>query len=251
MASDGRTANRFAQKVYALSNAPLVWTASGSVYVIEEVAAVLRDLDEKVTTDQALKQAFLTPNTQVVRQVLYQNVHAQIKRCYANALPFGNQQQQAGQHPFRTDFLFLGVGQEGPYLLEIAGDGQANWHTDSGFYAIGSGGDFATVARGLMSHYLDGDPLPLDLGKKVAFRAIETTCEVSSAFVGGDVQLAVVGLGAGPQRLAWEELEDLKEAVAGWKQVERESLSGEVAEPTTDDLDALPDLAAGATGQRD
>jgi ATP-dependent protease HslVU (ClpYQ) peptidase subunit len=79
-----------------------------------------------------------------------------------------------------------------PYFFEVAHDGQRNWHTAAKFYAIGSGGDFASVANALMEHYLEGEELTVNLGMRLAFRTIKATCRVSSQYVREPVQLAVV-----------------------------------------------------------
>jgi 20S proteasome alpha/beta subunit len=164
-----------------------------------------------------------------------------MRQCYQSALPFGANQQINGNHPFITDFLVAGYTEEIPYLLEIARDGQVNWHTDEGFYAIGSGGEFAAVAQGLMKHYLDGGPLPLKYGMQLAYRTIETACEVFSMFVRIPVQLAIVTKD-GTKVLDHAEIEQLKDEVAGWKQLERDTLWRKVSDVPADELETPPSI---------
>ena len=160
-------------------------------------------------------------------------------QCYGSALPFGANQQVNGHHPFITDFLVTGYTQARPYLLEVANDGQVNWHTDEGFYAIGSGGAFAAVAQGLMKHYLDASPLPLQYGMQLAYRTIETACDVSSMFVRTPVQLAIVDKN-GARVLDHDEIEQLKAEVLGWKQLERDALWRRVSDVPPEELETPP-----------
>jgi predicted proteasome-type protease len=146
-----------------------------------------------------------------------------MQACYQSALaslPF-----QAGTMPanFATSFLVAGHANSTPWLLEFAQDGQVNWHTDFGFYAIGSGGPFARVAHGLMAHYMSA-PLSLQQDMKVAYRAIETTCEVSNSSVGLPVQIAVVD-SQGPRVLDTAEVGEIGDLVARWKTLEADTLN--------------------------
>jgi len=126
-------------------------------------------------------------------------------------------------HPFASDFLLLGFAGGTPYFLEVAHDGQLNWHHDAGFYAVGSGGEFASVARALMAHYVEGDDLPVELGLQLAYRTIANTIEVSSQYVSLPVQLAAVDA-AGARVLDEGDVERVKQAVQGWMKIEAETL---------------------------
>jgi len=240
MASNGRVASA-AIKVHRLAKRPIVWTASGSVFVIEEVANQLSNLETQITSNPVASAAFEKPDLPVIRQNVAGFLTNTMRQCYQAALPFGANQQVNGNHPFITDFLVAGYTQEAPYLLEVARDGQVNWHTDEGFYAIGSGGEFAAVAQGLMKHYLDGGPLPLKYGMQLAYRTIETACEVSSMFIRIPVQLAIVDKD-GARVLDHGEIEQLKDEVAGWKQLERDTLWRKVSDIPADELETPPSI---------
>jgi hypothetical protein len=213
-------------KVRALASPAMVWTAAGSVYVIEEVQAVVNDWAAKTSTNGDLARIDAA-DFSLIRTRVGANVHRAVKAAYERQLPFGGQAIVPGttQHPFSSDFLFAGYHDGRPYILEFARDGQMNWHQDRMFYAVGSGGAFATVAQALLQHHLDEGPLDLHLGKQLAYRTIETTCQVSSQFVGGPVQMAVVDA-EGARILGLEEMEEIQTAVAGWKQVERDAFRG-------------------------
>lgn len=213
-------------KVHALSNLPIVWTASGSVYVIEDVTVSLEQLDAEAGKEPVLRETFTQPKLEALRGNLSRYVRDPLTECYNAATP--GQQMLRGphgeqRHPFATDFLILGYGSGTPYFLEVANDGQLNWHHDARFSAVGSGGEFASVAHALMAHYVEGEELPVDLGLRVAYRTITNTIRVSSQHVGFPVQLAVAdSKGAGV--LDEGEVEGVKDAVEGWVKMEAETL---------------------------
>lgn len=230
VASDSMSASggiaRHGQKVNALTNLPVVWTASGSVYVVEEVAVSLKELDDEAAKQAAVRAAFMKPDLDALRGNLGRYVREAMKRCYNAATP--GQQMLRGaageqRHPFGSDFLLLGYGNGSPYFLEVAHDGQLNWHHDARFYAVGSGGEFASVAHALMAHYMEGEPLPVELGLEVAYRTIATTIKVSSQWVGFPVQLAVADEN-GARVLDSDEVERVEQAVQSWIRVEADTL---------------------------
>jgi hypothetical protein len=241
MASSGEIA-RLETKVYKMESLPLVWTASGPSYVIEEVLAVLRDHETEAAQNAVILQNYIDPRPDRVRQNLGTVVRQKLLECYRAALPLGERfVSQEGKHKLATDLLFLGYSNDTAYFLEIAADGQMNWHTEHYFYAIGSGGPFASVAHALMRHYLAEGPLTLELGKRLAYRTIETTCEVSTSHVALPVRMAVVD-SDGSKILSDGEIEELKTIVAGWKQIERETLGGETEIPASGEIDAIPEV---------
>ncbi len=214
-------------KVHAFLNAPTLWTASGSVYVIEDVEAALAELDENDLSRDGpnpVKRALVQGDKAQIRQKVGGAIHKAVEACYGNALPHGVNTGVQGRHSFASDFLVLGWSIEnGPYFLEFAHNAEMNWHTDAGFFAIGSGGEFAMVANALMAHYVEGEPLAVEDGLLLAWRTIDTTCSVSSALLGGPVQLAVADKD-GARALSDAAIEEVKTAVAGWKEIERESI---------------------------
>lgn len=219
MGSDQMTAAPMT-KVRALSKAPVIWTSSGTQYVSEEVALELGRLDASTGKDGGPLACFAEPNLTALRNAIKAPLQKAMRAAYDSCLsaPPGAQ-----QHPFFTTFLILGYSNETPWFLEVSGDGQLNWHTEGKFYATGSGGPFATVARGLMDHYIVDD-LTLEQGKLIAYRTIQTTIDVSSMFVGGPVRIAVCD-SEGPRLLDADEMERIAHAVDGWKAIEAESLT--------------------------
>ena len=214
-------------KVKIVDGASAVWTAAGSVYVIEEVEL---DLSKKVETQlkndgpNKWKRGFLDPNESLVREDTGKVIKDAIRRCYESIMP-GMVPPGGYPHPFATSFLLLGVGVDGSFFLEFAEDGQVNSHTHRGFYALGSAGEFASVAMALMRHYIMGPAVPLDIGQKLAYRTIETTCEISAGLVGGPVQMAIAD-NSGVRIVNDTELRDIGDSVRAWKELEKNTLHG-------------------------
>lgn len=217
MGSAGLRAAR-AQKVHALPRLPVVWTAAGAVYTIEEGDQALLGLEEQVLQIEDGRAMFDTPSLPVIRKNIGDFLRQNMAQCYGNLIP-ARQMQPGLSHPFSADFLVLGWAAGGPWLLEVAGDGQMNWHTAAKFYAVGSGGDFASVCQAVMAHYFEGE-LDVHVGLQVAYRSIEATCRVSSAGVGLPVQLAVADA-QGARVLTKEEGDEVGTAVERWMISER------------------------------
>jgi 20S proteasome alpha/beta subunit len=219
MGSMGNTARPIC-KVFAEPDLHMVWTAAGSVYVIEEVEQAIKD----AAKDGAIKPSFNVPYLNGIRTRLGPKVTDTIKRCYGNALPHGpNQLGPQGKHPFISDFLLAGWKKNKAWFLEIDNTGQLNWHTDAAFAAVGSGGEFATVAQALMKHYVEGRDINVDDGLLIAYRAIESTCGVSSSFVGLPVWLAT-STDKGARVLERTEIDKVGAEVEAWKILESETL---------------------------
>jgi hypothetical protein len=99
-----------------------------------------------------------------------------------------------------------------------------------------------------MRHYLDVGPLPLQCGMQLAYRTIETACDVSSMFVRTPVQIAVVDK-EGARMLAHSEIEQLKTEVFGWKQLERDTLWRKITDVPAEDLETPPSFSGGDSSE--
>ena len=234
-------------KARTIQGAATVWSSAGTLYVMEEVeAALAENVENHLLNDgnNKWKRMFSEPDLRLIRTEFADVVRQTMRSCYQAALPgvMPPGVLAPGQHPFGTDFLFSGIGNDAKFLLEIASDGQLNWHTDRGFTAIGSGSDFATVAMELMKPYLEQGPLSLELGQIVAYRTIESTCDVSAGLVRGPVQMAVADSN-GSQVLSEQELYDIEESVQRWKASERGLLQSLSAGAGSEDSLDLPELS--------
>ena len=216
------------KKVKIVDGASAVWTAAGSVYVIEEVEIALSEKVETQLNNKGAnkwKRGFLDPDESVVREHTGKVIMDTIRGCYGSIMP-GMVPPELYPHPFYTSFLLLGVGEDGDsFFLEFSGDGQVNSHTQRGFYALGSGGEFASVAMALMSHYITGPAVSLDVGQKLAYRTIETTCEISAGLVSGPVQMAIAD-NSGVRIADDTELRCIGDSVRAWKELEKNTLHG-------------------------
>ncbi len=238
MGSDGPIAS-VSQKVRTFGKIPGVWTASGSVYVMEEVTLALTELEGDPTKPPL--SLYTTPLPDAIRTKLKSVVNPTMRKAYESALNVQpGDKGGALAIAFPTDFLFLGYANGTPWFLEHSHDGQVNDHSKRGFKSVGSGGPFAAVAQALMSHYLISEPT-LAQGLMVAYRAIETTIEVSAAHVGPPIQIAVCG-DSGARILTDDELDALKVQVARWKELERESLTLDAAEAAEEAVGDLPSV---------
>lgn len=232
MGSDGPVASE-SKKVRQLAPFPAVWTASGSVFVMEEVQREVFD-DLKKRQNQH-SRSFRDCEQEKIRAALAPNVAKTMTQAYARH----TQPVYPGQpHPFGTDFLVLGYGNGKPWFLELAANGECNWHTERGFKAIGSGGGMAAAAQALMRHHTAEGPMALEYGMPLAYRVIDTVIRTSSRGVGPPVQMAVVD-DSGSRIIAEDEHEKLKNSVAGWEQIERDALRG-LTEASEGDADELP-----------
>jgi hypothetical protein len=232
------------QKVFALTNLPVIWAGAGSTYTIGQFEAALHQLD---AAEENVTNIFKAPNTRKIRNYLLGMSRQTLGNAYSGALPGGtNMRDQNGLHPMAAMFLVLGFANDVPYFFGLGYQGEIWWHTPSRFSAIGSGGSFAQVANALMSHYLEGVEIDVDLGLMFAFRAVETTCAVSSGNVGLPVKLAIAD-SQNARVLSDAELEAVAESVSRWKQVERDSLTFPQEAPPQATPEALPVLETEVT----
>jgi len=222
MATDPMTAHAI-QKVHTLDSCPIVWTAAGSVYVVEEVEIKLGDFTKAHGELKQEPVCLCVDSAVKLRERLKAAILPTMQACCQGALcatPF-----EAGAIPkdLETQFLVLGWVNGKPMFLEFDEIGQVNSHLDSGFYAIGLVGPFAMVAQGLMAHYFR-KPLPLNQGKLVAYRTISTVCEIAPSGVGPPVRMAVVDAN-GAQVLGEDEISEIETGVERWKTLEAETLT--------------------------
>lgn len=229
-----------AVKVHTFGRCPAVWTGSGSVFVMEEVMEVF-NREANAGTREAPSAAWTQPIPKAIRTNLGKQVNKAMGEAYGRALSSSPMTPNLIHPNFVTNFLVLGFANNTPWFLEFAATGEMNWHTEEGFYAVGSGGPFATVAHALMRHYATSPGLTLELGKRLAYRTIQTTIDVSPAGVGPPVQIAICDA-QGARVIDSEEISEIGTAVDGWKTLETETLREtpqERAEDAEGDLPAL------------
>lgn len=242
MGSDAQIASE-SIKVHGFSHNPVIWTGSGSTYVMEEVEAVLRAKVDTADANGSPLQLFAGADEPKIRERLKQFIPTTLRSCYKSGLgETGTLSPGQMFFPFPTDFILLGWGAGNPWFLEFSHDGQINSHTGRGFYAVGSGGPFASVCHGLIKHYLSTE-VTLDQGMRIAYRAIATTCEVSSGGVAPPVQIAVVDE-AGQRVLNRPTIDEVGLLVERWKALEADTLRMTHESAGTDAAMDLPSMEA-------
>lgn len=233
-----------ATKVWTLDRQPVLWSAAGAEYVVDEVAIELAKVDEAKSATGGPAAAFAQPDPAAIRGKLRTAVHAGMRRAYGTGLSTTPAPPGAILSGYETDVFVLGYSNGTPWFFEFDRSGQINSHLSRRFAAIGSGGPFAAVALALMSHHVS-DELNFDDAKLLAYRTIETTIAISSASVGPPVQIAVCDEN-GARVLASEELDELRTGVARWKVLESELLlnlkSGSDAEPASGDIPSFGEV---------
>lgn len=222
MASDPMTAHPI-QKVHALDGCPTVWTAAGSVYVVEEVEIKLDEFTKAHTDSEPAPTCLCVPSAVMLRKRLKAAILPTMQTCYQGALCATPYPEGAIPKELEAQFLVLGWVNGKPMFLEFDEIGQVNSHLDTGFYAIGGVGPLAMVAQGLMAHYFR-EPMPVKHGQLVAYRTISAVCEIAQSGVGPPVRLAVVDAD-GARVLGDDELSEIETGVERWKALEADTLT--------------------------
>ena len=212
--------------VGALSALPVIWSAVGSIYVIEDVAAYVSQLDKLAQSEQlTIVQNFKGPRLDQVKQNLGTYIRDPMKKCYESALP-GTEPVPTFEgmvHPFATDFLVLGYASGTPWFVEVANDGRLVWRTGAGHHAVGAGGEAALLARAVLRMYAEGRDVGVEMAKAVAYRTVVTTLELSAGIPGAPVQIAVADA-AGSRVLGREEVAAVGALADRWAEAEGETV---------------------------
>jgi len=212
--------------VGALSALPVIWSAVGSIYVLEDVAAYVGQLDKLAQSEQlTIVQNFKGPRLDQVKQNLGTYIRDPMKKCYESALP-GTEPVPTFEgmvHPFATDFLVLGYASGTPWFVEVANDGRLVWRTGGGHHAVGAGGEAALLARAVLRMYAEGRDVGVEMAKAVAYRTVVTTLELSAGIPGAPVQIAVADA-AGSRVLGREEVAAVGALADRWAEAEGETV---------------------------
>jgi hypothetical protein len=224
--------------VGALSALPVVWSAVGSIYVIEDVAAYVSQLDKLAQSEQlTIVQNFKGPRLDQVKQNLGTYIRDPMKKCYESALP-GTQPVPTFEgmvHPFTTDFLVLGYANGTPWFVEVSHDGRLIWRTRAGHHAVGAGGEAALLARAVLTMYMGsrsagaeamhagGRDVGVEVAKALAYRTVRTTLELSAGIPGAPVQIAVADA-AGSRVLSRDEVAAVGALADRWAEAEGETV---------------------------
>ena len=113
MSSSGQVA-MLSKKVHVFEHLPVVWTAAGTVFTIEECETALHELDEQSRSRSVVRDWFQAPDLLAIRQQLSNVVCPTMQRCYERHLPLGTsaimETPYGPRHVHSADFLLLGWG---------------------------------------------------------------------------------------------------------------------------------------------
>lgn len=217
-------------KVHSCGSFPLAWTWAGSSYVGQQVG---RALNEAARNRDAKKWSKQDPH--VAAEQFVDCIRDAVRESVKPLLP---PKDDGRRH--EAEFLVAGHT-TGPFVAHVKDD--LAWELEVGdrLLAIGSGHTFAAVTRALMHHYIAGG-LTLEKAKVIAYRVIETVCDVSAYGVSIPVQMAIVD-SAGASVVDRDEIEAVEMSVERWKELERDTLRGDFEDkPGRDHLMNLQDV---------
>jgi proteasome beta subunit len=198
------------EKVFQL-HSRAVAGGSGAHQVIADIRTDLTSLSTVLETSTDLDQSLMGR----IRPILHKHYSAHIDPP--------NQQPTSPA----TSILTCGLdGQGNPWIIEIDHSCTCTHYEQRGFHAIGSGAGFAQVANLLMAHFQAKDR-PIEHGKLIAYRTVNSVIEASAFGVGGPVQMWTVDAG-GVHQLSDDELVAIKDSVGGWEELERAALDEHV-----------------------
>ena len=224
MGSAGKTAQSRV-KVYASPTAPTVWTYAGSQYMSQQIEACIEGSGAK--------------DGRHLPDVLVPQVEETLRSAYGRMVlpPGASERDLLGHAP---DVLILGWHDGVPSFRRIPSELASVSCDAERLVAVGTGREYASVVKAALAHYLD-ESVSLHLGKVLAFRVVQTVCDVSAYNVAMPVQMAVADT-TGARILSSTEVAEVGILAERWVATERGSLerafeagAGEVA----DDLPAL------------
>jgi 20S proteasome alpha/beta subunit len=200
------------QKLFPLTGTS-VWGASGMTTLIDDVREELE------------RNSDLIERSADFRNTMRSLIRPIMERHYSAYLPGQGGQ---GYHP-QTDFTACGLDLAGePFILELDRNANCGWVTRD-WHALGSGAGFAQMAGALLEHFgLRGRSV--DDGKVIVFRALDAVIQTSNFGVGGQPQMWVITRD-GCHCLDGAEVETLRNIVAGWKEIELDSLDTAMGRP--------------------
>ncbi|HUQ78583.1 MAG TPA: hypothetical protein VM427_06910 [Patescibacteria group bacterium] len=229
-ANIGTAVRHGTQKIHTLGS-HVLWAASGSVGIIQDVADVL-------DAWAAANPAQVTQPAKRMKPELIKRVVPVVREGYANWTEVPGMQNM----PPLTSFLFAGHTGGYRWLLEISENTGGEFKENNGFASLGSAFNLAAVAAAMVSEYA-APSRELVEGTLLAIRVLETAVQAAAFGVGGDTMLAVATKD-GARIYDPSEVREVQDRVATWRQLETETLAEVIGKPAT----ALVADAAGAGG---
>jgi proteasome beta subunit len=204
----------------------LVFGSTGSAGCIQRVRAAL--------DDHAAKLGATRPCGEIAQKI-HDLVNPIQKAALQAHVPY-----MQGIPPETYGGIFCGLARDGPWMMEIVASGA--WEFKPERASTGSAYPLADLAMGFVAHH-DVTQASMTAAQVLAFRAIETTCNVSAFGVGIPVQMAVVDAD-GARILAREDRKVIEDSVNLWRDKERSALAdalGEETEPSAGQDETAPE----------
>lgn len=222
-------------KIHALGSS-MLWAASGSVGIIQDIGDALEEWAAANTSKHNLAAKRMKPE-------LVKVIAPVVKRAYEGwtAVP------GTGNMPPSTSVMLCGHTDGRRWILEISENGLGEFK-EHGFTSLGSAYHLAAVAAAMVSEYA-APTRSLIEGRLLALRILETAVQAAAFGVGGDPMVGVVDA-AGATILADDDVRQLQDQVAQWKRLEAETL-GEFIAPPAAALAQDPALATAAADSAD
>ena len=185
-------------KAKAMPDAPVVWAGSGSRHPLQRVERLLD------RNQHAWSRMLSGPSRDALEETVIADIRAEQYRC---------KEAIRGQNN-TCDLLFAGVGEQGPWILDIDQYGIPDWHTDQNFWTVGVPQSFVVMEPFRL--YMQPD-LTLTAAKPIAYRAITAVSAVCPSLVGGPVQIATVTADGTTQVLDADALAEVAARVQMWE----------------------------------
>lgn len=221
MGSSGKIATEV-KKAHALERFPIVWAMTGSNFMNQQVTQAV---------SQAERHRKAAPTSRKIADKLRPVI---TKAWQTPVTPPAGDPTDRGAHA--CEALILGWENDRPVMIHLPADLAPIEYGDQAFIAIGSGHEFAAVARETLAHHL-GDPLTTRQALLIAHRVVSVVCRTSSWGVAPPVQIAMADA-AGARVLTTGDLETLETGVERWLATDADNFAGRV-QPAAEELPTI------------
>lgn len=212
------------QKIHA-HWANVAWGGAGNTNVISEMGSRLRATFPS--------NHFVAKTRDAIKQEIISNIVQWNTQIYQRSGPFyaSTLLQSLG-----ANHMFVGYGQDGPFILVVYSD-HIYWDfIDAGYAAIGSGEIFPHFALAGLNHF-DVKERTLFEAKVIAYRVVDNAIGIAAFGLGYPIQIVEIptppsGQQATARKLTDDQIVMLEDKVAEWTGIERETLENLVGVST-------------------
>lgn len=196
-----------ARKLHPLGN-NAAWGGSGARSVLHDLELQLEAEAEEIV------------GARDVAHALQERMVPHLRRHYDLFIPSIPGEQVEGTPS--AYLLAAGYSHEEPFIVKVDPSGLVGRYEEVGFHAIGSGAPMAQQAGALLGHFqmMDRD---VRYGVVAMVRVLDAL-KVSQPMVGGPLNLARITPDGGAHHLDDDEIEQVRDDVAGWQDAEKRAL---------------------------